>query len=767
MPPQAYFQESALAFIDIFYWYQTSPGFSTVVDLLLVSMVFGSLMAEGARRARFKGKFGGVLGIIMGFAVTYAIHAAGYKLVDHWATALLTMIAAGGGAYALTRGMRTGWRVFYALFTAFIIQSLFTMVFFPRWISATFGIIVIVGLVLALFAGIASLFGRGPAAAGAGAPGAPGTPTGGPDLTPIVNALNALQQDMEARFQTVNTGIGNVITRIGNIEIAVRDILNQIGPMQAFFQQAYTHFAGVLSALGIINARVAAQGQILQQHVTEMSAWRGEWTTFRGRVETGLLGLENAIRQQILPQLGTITTDIRDVKNGQAALTSDITRLGTQLTAAESRITTELGTVSKEIDDKHKKLLGELGEINDKLKGIKDIQKRVDDTYAIVEKMSKTDLANLAQQLTDHEASVKRKLSELEASMDKLSKQAKKDPKAAAKLEKLLADMQKAAGDLTSNSTAINTTLQNLQQFMPQFQELLQNMKELQPKINALGPDISTLKIGIADLIAAIDRAAQDAQRQAAGEEANLGNVERAINEQYEVMKALMPQVRALMGNLTLTINFNPKENEAKWRQQAKDALDKAKVGVGEIKLEETKITAVQTALHKARTDLATIRAVGPLPADEMQQATELDRRLEGFERYETNLLNFFRNMDVTLQNQVVDAVNEIIAARASATPAAKAKPITGQQVLVKLDAFVKELAQAIDVTLTISRQVRQIRKTRAKQKRKRGKGKGKRGTPPKPQRKPVSAPTPPPRTKKPATPRRAKPKRLKGGEAK
>jgi hypothetical protein len=148
---------------DLVFYYQNVPPITFLLDLILTCLAFGFLMREAAKRAKFQEKFGGILGVIMGFAVTYATHSAGFKLLDHWATAFLTMIVCGVAAYALTAPwVNKALAVAIGIFTAFFTEGLFAGAHYAKWASPWFTLIALLGVVLGLIGGIGAAFARRP-----------------------------------------------------------------------------------------------------------------------------------------------------------------------------------------------------------------------------------------------------------------------------------------------------------------------------------------------------------------------------------------------------------------------------------------------------------------------------------------------------------------------------------------------------------------------------------------------------------------------------
>jgi hypothetical protein len=178
MPPDIFTYPGFSAIPDIPLYYSTVRGFAFVVDLILLCILFAELMKISAARARLKGKFGVILGIILGAAATFALHTAGYNLLQYPLTGFIVAITVGTVTY---RMMKPNWGFWPAMALAFFIGMgvmAVTAAGLSRQLSGWFALLMLIFFIVVILT-IALQF-RGAARGGVAGGGAPPAPLGAP-----------------------------------------------------------------------------------------------------------------------------------------------------------------------------------------------------------------------------------------------------------------------------------------------------------------------------------------------------------------------------------------------------------------------------------------------------------------------------------------------------------------------------------------------------------------------------------------------------------
>ncbi len=138
---------------DIPAYYAATRGFSFVIDLTLLCLVFAELMKIGADRAKLSKKHGTIVGLVFGAALTFALHGAGYNLLQYWFTGLLAALVAATAAYNYAKPYWGAWRALgFAIFTALIIMALAVKGAFGDAMKPWISLFIMIGILALLFA---------------------------------------------------------------------------------------------------------------------------------------------------------------------------------------------------------------------------------------------------------------------------------------------------------------------------------------------------------------------------------------------------------------------------------------------------------------------------------------------------------------------------------------------------------------------------------------------------------------------------------------
>jgi hypothetical protein len=180
MPPDIFTYPGFSAIPDIPLYYSTVRGFAFVVDLILLCILFAELMKISAARARLKGKFGVILGVILGASATFALHTAGYNLLQHPLTGFIVAITVGTVTY---RMMKPYWGFWPAMALAFFLGMgvlAVTAAAFSRQLSGWFALLMLIFFIVVLLTTILHFRGAGAARGGIAGGAAPPAPLGAP-----------------------------------------------------------------------------------------------------------------------------------------------------------------------------------------------------------------------------------------------------------------------------------------------------------------------------------------------------------------------------------------------------------------------------------------------------------------------------------------------------------------------------------------------------------------------------------------------------------
>jgi hypothetical protein len=175
--PAVFAQTPVLSWIpDIPYYYETVRGISFFVDLFLLCLVFAELMKIAADQAKFKPRMGAIMGVILGAALTFALHGAGMRLLQNWVTGLFIALVVGTAVYKLAAPYWGKWRAFFfAVFLALVILALASPDLFREEMHGWLSLFILIGIIM-IISGLLSGLLAGARKKKKGAPPTPPTP---------------------------------------------------------------------------------------------------------------------------------------------------------------------------------------------------------------------------------------------------------------------------------------------------------------------------------------------------------------------------------------------------------------------------------------------------------------------------------------------------------------------------------------------------------------------------------------------------------------
>ncbi len=717
-------QHTDLAFLgiipDIPKYYANVRGVSFIIDLIILCFAFAELMKFAGEKAKLPKRLGGILGFIFGAALTFAIHGAGYTLLQHWLVGVTLALVLGTAAFKYVKPYWGTWAsLIFALFVGITILGL-TRVALGETMRGILSLIIMIATIMGIIALFMGLLGkRAPGAPAGSTPPAPVPPIP-PDLKPITDAFTALQQDMDARFAAQSASLGRIEQAVTDITGILRNVLLKIKDFENFLRSWQNWFSQIEQRFDDVKNAVTVNKKLVESHINTMTAWRADADKFRDAVTRTLAELKTRLVDGG-NRLAAALAELAELKKQEKFLSDRAEAFNTGLQKIHERIDKLPEDLAKPLLAERTKLEALFKEvIIDRIKALDGVMERADKMIEMLKKWSAPELRSITERITQTQNDLIVRMAEFDTRLNELIELGKREPTKTDQINELISAVQEQSRQIEAMTQQAVTVLEELKDFEPTLAQLLQSvlaLKEIKTlKVN-FGTVVQYLK-KILDKLVAAER--ENAQRALPPAElvVDLSDIDRAIDDQYDLLQDVMKKVKKLMEKLTLAFDFNARADEATWKAQAQEAIDEAKKDVGEIKLEEAQITAVQNALHKDREQLQAHRTAGPLPPDEHQRVAKLEQRLAGFEQFETDLMNFFRNIDQSLVQQVVVAISERVEERRKAGQ--RPAKVSGGYVLSRLDEYVKKLAQAIEATLTIKRAVeaeraRPVRKVPAK----------------------------------------------------
>jgi len=688
MPPQAIFQPTLLGMFDVFQYYKNVAAFSVFVDIILLCMMFGWLMREGAQRARMSTRFGGMLGVIMGASIAYAIHEAGYKLLTHWMPALILMLTCGVAAYrmsreAVGRPVALAFGILVSMFIAYLYAS---TVFFPSWLTPYFGMLLFVGLIILIIGGAAHIVGRMRAGgagggAGGGGGGRGGGGGGGPDLTPIIAAIAELGRRLDANAGALGAAIGDLQRNMGDFRQLLLRILDQINDLTREFRGWETWFDRIGRHLNDIEAEVRNQGGITRARINEIETnLRNQIQQFRDFVTQTLATLEGTLGQAN-NTINNVHRDLGQVRTDQQTMARDVTSISgrlDQLRASVADLERAGNANAQDCRDRLGRVEALVNTINTNLGQVQGLQASMQAIEDQLRRMGAPDLSNITQQIAGIGRDLGARIDTLNQRIDGIVAAANRNPRDVPNITQTVTQTNQADREVREQIDRIVAQLENLRTLGPALQQLVQAFPQpVIESVQQLPAHVQSLQRLAQELEQAIQRA------QAAAAPAgvpDLGSVYTILDTQSNILLGIRTQLGAFLEQLPTVLNPVSKADAQNQLQtaiataaaQARLEVDPVRVALAQI------IDTARPAVEAHRQALSTTRVV------EVPMLTELNRHLESFAHRRADVERL-----TTLQAELLGIGRALV-------DRSRADPVPPDDIIKAFDAYTLPIIQAL-----------------------------------------------------------------------
>jgi len=643
---------------DIPYYYKSVPGFSFIIDLILLSLACAQMLTFAGEKAKMPKKLGAIIGIIFGASLTFAIHAANYTLLQHWATWLFIALEFGFVMYLRYKPR-------FGTGGALVVGFLSAMVPLALGRGATAGEYAQGWTNLALFAlAIIALFSvwgnvrRG--GAEGGDRGRPPTPTPGPDTetTRRIVALEAAAGQHEQR-------LGLVDRAIQDIRGLIDDILRRLADLEEFRRSWERFFQQLQPRIDDLQAQITRNHQLTDSQIASIRTWQTEIDTFRNNNDRALAELA-AQMESGRQRLETVRAELAALRADHQALNSrveDVRRQVDSLTQRVGQLPAEIAATiqQQQIDPINAKIT----ELQGKLASMQGIEKRLKDLEDLVQKLDIPTLTTQLQQLKQAQEQMTKAIEDLQKKINAITR----NPKDGKALGKGVIDLKNSNRNVINQFSIIDSTLKDVHLFAPQLAQLLDGFKQL-TEAQRHSQEAGTLIATLADLMkkchANVGQAEEKEQKkkgakktEAALEEVTLNTIQQNVNTQYALMVDIRKKVEAIMHNLDLNLmrkQGTETQYLAAWEAQLKAALNEAVVDAKKdlkqkFTVEELKLKECIEQLHQARLVAERIVAAN---ADEQKRKAEFVQHITNLEAREAHLLKFVDQFEQTITAQVI-----------------------------------------------------------------------------------------------------------------
>jgi DNA repair exonuclease SbcCD ATPase subunit len=717
---------------DVFYYYENVRGVSFIVDLVLLSLAFSELMKFAGKKAKIPGRLAGILGFILGAALTFAVHGAGMRLLQNWLMGLLLALFVGTAVYHLAAPYWGKWRaLFFAIFLGTVIFGFAAGAIAGAAVQGWLSLFLLIGIAVIIFALLSGLRGRLlPGAPGApGAPTPPGIPPGAPpDLGPIVNAINDLRRDIAAHGTTFVSSLERIERGILNIERFIGDLARDLPRVEAFLNSWQSWFPKVNEQLDKIKEEVAKAGGLLDRHLQFLTGWKADWDKFVKSAETALSALNGQLNG-IGGQITDIAKNTKTLAEEQARLNELVKKYDGVLTGINDRIGKLPEDLKTAVTGEFQKVVVALGEVKGALGGLSTMQTTLASMLEILRKWEGPAVQDIINKIESARKSIIEKIKELDKNLDAT---------VAAKgatvgdIENSMVILQNGCTGSTQTITDAVKIIDGMKDLGPRMTELIDTFTKYrtdagaaQGRVTDLEKKVAELEKRLVDAEVEKTRREEEERRRAAAEAtsagapaaavelANLDVIDHEVDAQLVVLQDLMKKLGGVMKDLTLP-KFDAKQDEATWRMQVQGALNialsKAKVNIDELKLGEGQIANIKAIIQRARADINQHRLfIGPRLPGEAAKLDEIDQTLKSFEDFQNKLFALFTNISEYLSSQAIAAIN--------IQKTAGEKQVRGKMVRDVLVAEILNIAKAIEYEKVIKARLRKAKKETAERK--------------------------------------------------
>lgn len=142
---------------DIPHYYANVQSVSFLVDLFLLGFAFAELMKEGADRAKLPKRYGAIIGFVLGASLTFAIHAAGATLLQHWLTGVIAALVCGTAAFLFAKEhWGKAWAIALGIFVGLSVIGLTNILEDPT-LASLFALLALLGIIALIFFFVSTL----------------------------------------------------------------------------------------------------------------------------------------------------------------------------------------------------------------------------------------------------------------------------------------------------------------------------------------------------------------------------------------------------------------------------------------------------------------------------------------------------------------------------------------------------------------------------------------------------------------------------------
>jgi hypothetical protein len=669
MAPQTVTFQTRTNFFDILYYYNNTPGFAFFIDTVLLSAVFGALFAKLSETARLGKKFGGILGLAIGFATTYAIHQAGLTLASHWAPAFIVPITAGVTTYAMTKNhVKKTLAVAFGVIVAITAQGLFASSYLGAPQGPMYSILLAIAFVIIIIAALGMLEkvrGERPPAeprpeGGPTAPAPPpapepprgppggagqffkklllpwywnwarrlvGVPTEGaptPEATAELNQrIEQLQNELQQQTNRLDADIGDSIT-----------LMTRLLPTNiAGYEKELITAALLLPKLQTTIDRakqIISTGKTPPNTAEVMNAWKDRIKDVQQKNSEALSRLEAGLKEGInkLLEFSQHFAGLERTHNETSATINSyeqqtLKSFQDRITAIKSRSTPALETKIKGAEDDFYDFTTTLEQAKTTTITTTNALKRLKELISIIQKKDFQELRNLSDRLEKTSDELFNSLTPLGVQLGRIAGGAGSTPPDAPLVSE---GIEKAKTETTSAINSV-TTLQEITSALTHvapalaslpgpWQEFQKDIGELQYQTNTLRrteSDIdSLLKELEASLLPAPEEKAKEkieekAVVEAEREKADLKKLRKELDNQYVLMQKAMGEINKILNNVPAAFDKLAIQVTGDPKKDEEAWLTTAAATMSQARNEAGRISISKNQVNKARKAIADV----------------------------------------------------------------------------------------------------------------------------------------------------------------
>lgn len=666
---------------DIPHLYATNPALSFIVDAILLSAVFGGILAplmkeilkdEKGRRV------GAVIGLVLGLSSAFALRTAGVTLFTYWLTTVITAALIAGFLYRIVDKLLGGkLRIItipLAILLAWMIMDFWFVTTGARLVRNVFGFVSLLGpfifVIFLAFLLARLLPRRPPRPPGPPSPPGPPRPPRGPGILSRLKSLVTPKRIKVVRPESVRQ-TGTAAQKIADdARKAVADATKTTKQVEDTAKKAEDEIIMIedeTKKLPLPSQKEAFL-KTIKDVLSRVEALARSARNLKGQISR-LLNLKPRIEEYIrkhnrlMEEAAKISFDNIKARVEELKKTRPVTDL--------ERKFEELQNNKKTLDDSLSALENIKNRLQQHLQFVQDQQLRQLQEY----------ISSLITNILKYVPAAQRIANKMAENLARETyERAVRDvqgyylPRLQNDLEKLRTawkDVQNRAGYSRSAISAVNADLKAWQETYTSLVET--TMRTITSSTNALEEALRAEEEAV--------KAQKELREKGIPE---LATILERIQTEKAVISALIGQTKNLINALDFE-SFEKKASEKQIESQARKAIKAAKKETGFEKTEERAVKKTLRTVHQALEHVKALRKITP-PGPEATQLEHLEHNLTAFETYQTQLLDWLAKEEKTLLASVVVAVQE-----------SKAKKyVTARTVKNKLVKLVEDLEKAL-----------------------------------------------------------------------